>query len=399
MKRLPNGYGGVTKLSGNRSKPYMAWIPHKRIIAGRILNSYYEDVKELEEYVNGKEFKNTEFEKDVRNLINKYSADSLEVKRKKIPIGYYETREEALLSLAEYNKTPIDGELKNLTFAQIWMIVRSELSKKVQASTLAHYDGSFKHCANIHNKKITAIKTVDMQRCIDYVAETYPAVQGKVIMICNYVFKYAMEQDIVQKNYAEFLKTKSYDADEGVPFAKEEIQKILDNRDWRYKTKNKSITTGFDMPRAVIILLYTGMRIGELLNVKMEHIHLDERYIEVQGTKTENAVRITPIHEDIVDLLYSDGEHLICDNKNAPVKYATFEKSIWKKYCADLGFDHKVHDTRHTFITLAQECGISPVMLRKMVGHSTKKFDITDNVYTHPYIESLVKEISKFSVT
>lgn len=397
MKRLPNGYGGVTRLSGKRTKPFMAWIPHKKIVSGKTLHKYYKDVSELEQFVDSKEFENKEFEKDIKNLIMKYSIDEYEIERKKIPIGYYQTRQEALNALAEYNKAPVDGDLKNLTFAQIWHIVKKTLD--VQEKTIKHYDASFKHCADIHNKKISAIKTDDMQRCINYASEVAPSTQDTVIMVCNYIFKYAVKNDIVQKNYAQHLKGASYSAEERVPFSKEEIQKVLANRDWRYKTKYKAKTTGFDMPRAVILLIYTGVRINELLGIRKEHIHLDERYIEIFGTKTKNAERIVPIHRDIEGLLETPCDYLIYDNNMKPIKYATFEKSIWEQYCEDFGFDHRVHDTRHTFVTIAEDCELSPLKLRKIVGHTTKKLDLTDKVYTHPYIESLIEEIDKFSVT
>lgn len=398
MKRLPNNYGGVTKLTGKRSKPYMAWISQKTVVVGKELPSYYKDVEEVEAFVNSKEFKNKDFEKELKALILKHSADNLSVKRKKIPLGYFATRSEALNKLAEHNNAPIDGELRNITFAHAWKLVRNRIEDNISKRTLTQYDGAFKHCLSLYKTKVSSIKTADMQKCLDVAYETSPSVQSNIIVVCNYVFKYAMEQDIVSKNYASFLKAHSHQSKQKLPFTKEEIQKVYENKDWLYSAIKTTSFTGFNVSRLCLILIYTGMRIGELLEVKMEDIHLEERYIEVRGTKTKNANRIVPIHKDIEHLLVSDGEYLICDTKNRKMQYRSLSSPIWEKYCKEMGFNHTLHDTRHTFVTLAQECNLSPVALRRIVGHSAKG-DITETVYTHPYIESLIKEMDKFSVT
>ena len=67
--RLPNGYGGVVKLSGNRRRPYAA-----RITTGWHIND-----------ITGKRIQNYQI------------------------LGYAPTRSEALQILARYNNYPIDG--------------------------------------------------------------------------------------------------------------------------------------------------------------------------------------------------------------------------------------------------------------------------------------------------
>ena len=53
----------------------------------------------------------------------------------------------------------------------------------------------------------------------------------------------------------------------------------------------------------VLLMIYTGVRIGELLSIEKEDVHIKERYIVVKGTKTANAMRYVPIHEDLVDIV------------------------------------------------------------------------------------------------
>ena len=79
--RLPNGYGGVVKLSGNRRRPYAA-----RITTGWHIND-----------ITGKRIQHYQI------------------------LGYAPTRSEALQILARYNNYPIDGETLKLTFREIYL--------------------------------------------------------------------------------------------------------------------------------------------------------------------------------------------------------------------------------------------------------------------------------------
>ena len=63
------------------------------------------------------------------------------------------------------------------------------------------------------------------------------------------------------------------------------------------------------------------------------------------------------------------------------------------EYLKKLG--HTPHDTRHTFITRARECGMDALILQRIVGHTSKT--ITEKVYTHISNDELLKEISKIN--
>jgi integrase len=50
----------------------------------------------------------------------------------------------------------------------------------------------------------------------------------------------------------------------------------------------------------ILILIYTGVRISELLDLEKKDIHLDERWFFVRESKTESGIREVPIAEKIV---------------------------------------------------------------------------------------------------
>ena len=58
-----------------------------------------------------------------------------------------------------------------------------------------------------------------------------------------------------------------------------------------------------------------------------------------------------------------------------------------------LGLDHTIHETRHTFISQCSRIGIDTVMVKRIVGHSTKY--ITEH-YTHKNADDLIAAIDLF---
>lgn len=127
---------------------------------------------------------------------------------------------------------------------------------------------------------------------------------------------------------------------------------------------------------AILILLYTGMRVGELNTVSEVHEH----YL-VAGEKTkEGRNRVIPIHP-LIQPIVKGFEF----NSNS---VAYYEKQVEK-----LLPGHTPHDTRRTFISRSVERGMADVACRKIVGHVGK--DINEKSYTFLTPEYLYEEIQK----
>lgn len=157
----------------------------------------------------------------------------------------------------------------------------------------------------------------------------------------------------------------------------------------------------------VVICLYTGLRIGELLALEWCDIDLSKGVISVSKSchyghnnngeykrfvdtpKTSHSARIIPIPKQIIPLLKnhrkkSNSEYVISDNgKAVPVRsyQRSFELLQKKLNIPRRGF----HALRHTFATRAIECGMDVKTLSKILGH--KNSTITLNRYTHSLLE------------
>ena len=138
----------------------------------------------------------------------------------------------------------------------------------------------------------------------------------------------------------------------------------------------------------ILILLYTGLRIGELLNLRKQDIHRRSSYLIVRHAKTKAGEgRIIPIHHRIMPLIeqvYTSTEAYLFT-----ISYTTFHKNF-KDIMKQLNCKHTIHDTRHTFASLLDSVAL-PNTLRSLLGH--KQGDITTRVYTHKTIRELRKAI------
>lgn len=147
--------------------------------------------------------------------------------------------------------------------------------------------------------------------------------------------------------------------------------------------------------RALLETLYaTGIRVSELINLKLENIHEDLQLIKVLGKGSKE--RLIPIsdmallwikkyEEEVRDpLLLKKGcnsEFLFLNNRGTPLT----RQAVWqiiKRYCKMAGIDKDVtpHTLRHTFATHLLENGADLRVVQEILGHS----DIsTTQIYTN----------------
>lgn len=303
-------------------------------------------------------------------------------------LGYYEDRAAALQALAEYNRNPYNIKASKATFKEVyemWFNQKYIVSKKkLSKSSIGCTRGAFKKCAALHDMVYSDIRTIHMQSILDDFSLSH-AYMEHIRNLFKQMGKYALEYDIIQKDYSKFVKINKEDDDEhGVPFSKEDIEKL-----WKHK----------DVPfvDTILIFIYSGWRISELLKMPLENIDLENRTF-LGGLKTKAGKnRIVPIHSKIYDMVAKrhvpGHKSIIYDNK--PSISMTTYYQVFNKALKDAGINepHTPHDCRHTFATLLDNAGANPVSVKKLMGHSSN--DITEKIYTHKDIEDLRKEIEK----
>lgn len=255
-----------------------------------------------------------------------------------------------------------------------WLPIHSQ---SITNSAVKSYHIAFKHISNIADMPITDIHFQHLQNVINsmYVKGLSYSSCKKVRTLLNQLFNYAIIQDYPVTNYALHLNLGP-----NVPTIKRRV--------FTRQQINKLWVIDTSYSRMILILLYTGLRIGELLNLRRQDINRRSSYLIVRHAKTKAGEgRIIPIHHRItllIEQLYNDtGNYLFA------ISYTSFRKhfhDIMKK----LNCKHTIHDTRHTFASLLDAIA-PPNTLRALLGH--KQGDITTRVYTHKTIRELRKSI------
>lgn len=372
FRRRPNNTGTVVKLSGKRRNPYCA----------RVMS-------------------------DERDIITG--------KKKQICIGTFATREEALNALSIYSlkrsNAITNEEARNLapdlfdkiqektqkkipTFKEIYEILDAEEFSKLSNSARKGYNSWIKHFKSIYDRPINNITLADLQFVFDNDGSKN-GTQAHMKVLCSKIFEYAVIHQHISRDddYTSYIKIADYkQSTKHFAFDIEEIKKLQ----------------SADTPEThlMLIYIYTGLRVGELLHINRNNIHIDEKcdddgterlisYI-VTGSKTAAGKnRIVPIHNDIkqfvIDELIEKEKRLI------DVSYEWgFNKNIMPMINNMLNTNHTMHDTRVTFASLCQLYKVDVYARKKILGHKLK--DITFDIYTTASKNRLWTEVNKIKL-
>jgi integrase/recombinase XerD len=129
----------------------------------------------------------------------------------------------------------------------------------------------------------------------------------------------------------------------------------------------------------ILVLLRTGMRIGELLHTKVTDVHIQERRIEIYEAQKNRLGRVVYLSDDAVTALkawlkdrYTWPEYLFYGQRGAdPMSYST-ARSRFEKYSSKAELAHKgysLHTLRHTFATELLNAGMRLECLQVLLGH------------------------------
>lgn len=334
--RKPNGYGSIKKLSGSRRRPFVFVVS---------------------------------------------------VGKKQKPVEYFTTQIEAEIFQADYNKTHNHRSLPDhrVTLAELyhrWLPAHTANTAPSQ-STLDSYSNSFKHLAQLHYEPVQNLKYMDYQRVLDGMRKSglsYSSLK-KVRSLVSLLEKYANKIELTNKSYAPLLSIgKNKAIRPHKPFSRQKI-----NRLWQHFGE-----PGVD---TVLILLYTGMRVGGMMHLQKSDVNLRQGYIRITKSKTVSGIRTIPIHHRILPLISKRmkflGSNLITDLEGNPYNYSRY-CILWREVMHSINADsHTAHDCRHTVATLLDNAGANETAKRRILGHAGG--DVTERVYTHKGLRQLRK--------
>lgn len=340
MKNM-NGSGCVYKLSGKRRKPWAI-----RITLG-------------------------------------YSLDGRQLRQS---LGTFTTKREAQETMMKYLKNP--NLFTKMTFKELKQMWWDNYKEKASNSgTIRTNEYRLRALSSLDPYKLSDLKLLHMQEVFDNIDASW-SFKSSCKSILNMILDYALKNELIEHNRTRFVDIgKKNKVINRRIFTKKEIETLWRNLD--------SDTYYCKYIYIVLILIYTGMRIGELINLKNSDINLVESCITIRESKTDAGVRIIPISSKIFNLFVVnrnlEQEYFVKGDNTRQLSYRTFGPRF-QKLLAELKIEpHTIHDTRHTFATLLNNADANQSAIIKLIGHS--KFATTENVYTHKDTEELRKAI------
>lgn len=356
--KLPNGYGTIYKMAGKRSKPYRAMKTDKWII----------------------------------DPVTRKS------KQMRSTIGYYQSREDAMIALANYNENPYDIKADSITFSEVYEKWSENYFPTLSnPSSIRTVTAAYAYCNDLYDMRMKDIKVSHLEGTI-LNAQVGDSTKSRIKSLFNMMYKYAVAHDIVEKDYASVMfangnPIKRSRTKEVIPFSQEEIFLLWDNLD------------NIAFADMILIGIYSGWRPQELAILKVTDIDLEAGTM-LGGLKTDAGKnRIVPIHPLIRPLIENrikeatamQSEFLFNDANGQQGTYMTYDKyrKRFEKVMKYLKLTHRPHETRHTFITKAKACNVDEYILKLIVGHAID--DITEKVYTHRTIDQLRAEMEKIT--
>lgn len=319
---------------------------------------------------------------------------------KQLYIGSYKSEREAWAAIKAAGVTDISGSY-NLTVEQVynkWSIGHFQtLTKNGEQG----YKNAWHYFKDIKKLKMRDIKTSHIQCCIDNAAELHGrSVCEKVKSLGMQLCKYAMQEDIINKNYAEFVQLPPSADPETHPFTDDEIKILLENDNDR-------------ICRIILCMIFTGFRPTEFFSLEVKNIDIDNMFIR-GGAKTEAGKnRIVPIYSGIQgyfkdfynEAIQENRKYLLVNMRGNKIDVNNFRNRYFYKTLYKIGILKNEEDkhvtpysTRHTFATLCDRADIDDDLLIRMIGHTTKK---TTQIYIHKTEEDMkdaIESISKKTV-
>lgn len=321
----PNGYGTVTKLSGNRRKP---WIV-KEGISGR-----------------------------------------------QKPIGYTATKEEGMILLAQYNNDPWDIEADKITLQELFDLWEEKRAVKLGTSNRSSLKSAYKHCSKLGKVRYKQIKSYQMQDCIDSCGCGY-STQGAIKNLWGHLDRFALELDIILKRCSDLLTSDPIPETTKEIFTDEEVSRLWENQNFPWVDSILFfLYTGFRISEMIDLRTET---------VNLQEWTLTGGTKTAAGKN--RLIPIHSKIQSIVQKRFEQSKSGYLFEHNGKKLNQTQYREFWAAVMEALKMDHTPHECRHTFRSRLDSAGANKVCIDRLMGHKSK--GTGERVYTHKNIEEL----------
>lgn len=326
------------------------------------------------------------------------------------PNAYFKTYNEAYEALVEYNKNPYDLNTSSITMTELYEKWSKEYLKTVATSNVRSIQSAWNYCSVLYEMRVADVRAKHLKKCIDgasregkgKIIQASANTKSRIKSIFNLMFDYANENDLVEKNYA-----RTFNVSDKILKEVEEVKRghiSFTDKEMEILWKNVDKIPYVDV---ILIQCYSGWRPQELGLIELNRVDLNN-WVFAGGMKTDAGMnRLVPIHSKIRPLIKKRYEEAININSKYLInctdsqrkndikmtydKYRHRFRSIRDKL--NLNPEHRAHDPRKQFITMAKRYNLDEYAIKYIAGHRIS--DITEKIYTDRTIQWLKDEMEK----
>ncbi len=279
----------------------------------------------------------------------------------------------------------------------IYLSIERGLSK----NTVEAYIRDLESLSVFCKKKPLKIERKDIIQFINYLNEKKKSssTQARILSSIKSFYNYLIFDNKIKDNPSIEIYSPKLEKKFPVVLSIEEVDKIINSIDL-------SLDNG-ERNRTIIECLYScGLRVSELINLKISEINFSDEYIKVIGKGDKQ--RITPINKNLItyvkNYINEIRSKLKIDTKNSDYLFLNRRGgrisrvlvfNIVKEACKKSGLKKNIspHTFRHSFATHLVEGGADLRAVQEMLGHSNIT---TTEIYTHLDTKYLKEEMVNF---
>ncbi|MEE9348945.1 MAG: tyrosine-type recombinase/integrase [Flavobacteriaceae bacterium] len=308
------------------------------------------------------------------------------------------TKSEALLFLTEFKNNFKKQKLeKIITFKDFKSEYLIYSEKRFRPSTIDALKTTF----NLFEKAIgnPQLRKIDIRIVDNFISDTYNRSASSASLCYRTLratFNKALQWNYITTNPFNNIKA---------PKIEKKLPVFIPNNEFALIIKN----TEKDFLSDLFITAYnTGMRAGEIINLKWSWIDFDEQIITIKNsnsfrTKSGNE-RIIPINETLKKVLNTRFPKVINISKDEYIFFKVkglrlnvdYVSKNFKKICRKLQLNEKYHfhTIRHSFASNLVQQGVDLYIVKELLGHSDLK---TTQIYSHLKRSNLIEAVSKLN--